>query len=775
MFKGILTFFTHSFRRKLLLFNISAVVLTTVMMFLYLTNNFQTITTYSLNQNTIGMQQTVEDYLTKYAQEKANSTWLQLKAAQDNLAVLGRTAQKIIDNYDEIRANPAIFDLDIFQTHLSEERGALSSDESASVDALIPPAIASDPRAQELLSTSALLNLNMDAVYDANANNAFIYFVGDPDAPVTRAYPNYHLVEILGDEGLSLLFWKDYFAQNVDGWRHWYADPSLQSRVPNPITVEPPYEDAAGQGMMVTMFYPLWDKRTDDFAGAVAADLTLNQIIENVLSIQVARTGFAFLMNGKGEIIAMPEAGYELFDIDLTKTELGGLSYATGVLSDSTDPAVQDMASALLASPEGVYKLSLGNDGSAQTRDAHLVAFASLPSLSDSQYQEDRWRIVIAVPETEIFQVLYETDTAIRERSARISAISLVLAVAFLIVATLVSTQFSNSVTRDLRTLAQAADQVSAKNYDIELDLTSQDELGQLGRAFEIMTREIHDYTTNLETKVLERTADLQRANEEITRLNERLQDENLRLSTELDVARRLQMMVLPPDSETRAIRDLDIACYMQPADEVGGDYYDVLKIGDSVFLGIGDVTGHGLPAGVIMLMAQTSLLTLSQSGEQDMERILSVLNRVLYHNIVRIRENKSMTLAVIRYSNQAFDIVGQHESVLICRTDGQVEEIDTMDLGFPVGLEDDIDDLILAARFQLRPDDVMLLYTDGITEAENGQHQQFGQPRLTSLLSKYHRMNAKEIQSRIIADVHAFIGESRIYDDISMLVVKQK
>ncbi len=774
MFKGILKFITQSFQRKLLLFNISAVVLTTVMMFVYLTNNFQTITTYALNQNTIGMQQTVEDYLTKYAQEKANSTWLQLKAAQDNLTVLGRTAQKIIDNYDEIRANPAIFDLNIFQTQLSEAQGALSSDESASVDALIPPAIASDPRAEELLSTSALLNLNMDAVYDANANNAFIYFVGDPDVPVTRAYPNYHLVEILGDEGLSLLFWKDYFAQNVDGWRQWYTDPGLQSRVPNPITVEPPYEDAAGQGMMVTMFYPLWNKETDDFAGAVAADLTLNQIIENVLSIHVARTGFAFLTNGKGEIIAMPEAGYELFDIALTETELGGLSYSTGMLGDSTDPAVQDMASALLASPEGVYRLSLGNDG-AEQNDAHLVAFASLPSLSDSQYQEDRWRIVIAVPETEIFQVLYETDTAIRDRSAKISAISLTLAVAFLIVATLVSMQFSNSVTRDLRTLAQAADQVSAKNYDIELDLTSQDELGQLGRAFEIMTREIHDYTTNLETKVLERTADLQRANEEITRLNERLQDENVRLSAELDVARRLQMMVLPPDSETRAIHDLDIACYMQPADEVGGDYYDVLKIGDSVFLGIGDVTGHGLPAGVIMLMAQTSLLTLSQSGEQDMERILSILNRVLYQNIARIRENKSMTLAVIRYSDREFSLVGQHESVLICRTDGQVEEIDTMDLGFPVGLEDDIDDLILTARFQLKPGDVMLLYTDGITEAENWERQQFGQSRLTSLLSRYHQMDAREIKSRIISDVHAYIGKARIYDDISMLVVKQK
>src|SRR5690606_26143747 len=104
----------------------------------------------------------------------------------------------------------------------------------------------------------------------------------------------------------------------------------------------------------------------------------------------------------------------------------------------------------------------------------------------------------------------------------------------------------------------------------------------------------------------------------QISRLNEQLQDENLRLSAELDVARHLQMMVLPSKTEMKMVEELDIAGYSRPADEVGGDYYDILRSGDAVYLGIGDVTGHGLPAGVIMLMAQTALLTLVQTGEQD-------------------------------------------------------------------------------------------------------------------------------------------------------------
>ena len=774
MLRSFVGFFSQSLQRKLLLFNISLVILTTIILFLFLNNNIQTITNFSLDQNSVGMEQTVEDYLTKYTQEKADSTSLQLQAAQANLSIFGKTAQKIIDNYAEIQANPALFKLSLFETHLHEVHGALSSEPTDNVDTLIPPSIADNPQARELLSVSALLNLNIDAIYKANPNNAFIYFVGGPDAPVTRAYPNIHLAETLG-KGLNSLFWKDFFSQNVDGWRKWYTDPDLQRRIPSPITVEPPYEDAAGQGVVVTMFYPLWDKKAMKFAGAVGADITLNNIIEHVLSTQVARTGFAFLTNGKGEILAMPKAANRLFGVDVTERQLGSLTYYTGALSQSRIPAVQRMATSLLAGPKGVYKLSLDDIGAKTINDNYLLAFASLPALSNSQYQEDRWRLAIVVPESESLAVLYKTDAAIKEKRATTGAISLVMVIVLLFAATIVSTRFSNSVTADLRTLAQAAKQVSAKAYDIKLDLKSQDEIGQLGPVFEGMAREIRNYTTNLEAMVVERTAELRRANEEITHLNERLKDENLRLSAELDVARQLQMMVLPHDSEARAIESLDIAGYMHPADEVGGDYYDILPVGDSVIMGIGDVTGHGLPAGVIMLMAQTALLTLSRSGEQDMRRVLALLNQVLYQNILRIRENKSMTLAVLQYCDREVNIVGQHETVIICRHTGQMEVIDTLDLGFPVGLEDDISDFIFSKKVQLTSGDVMLLYTDGITEAENSQNEMFGLTNLTISLASHHRLDAKEILDHIIEDVYSFIGSARVYDDISMLVVKQK
>lgn len=770
---SLIDYFRTNMRRKLLLFNILMVALTTIPLFSFLLLNFQEITEFSLQQNKVGMESTVEDYLTKYTQEKAIVTWLQINSAQDHLAILGRTAQKILDNYDEIQANPSILDLSLFRTDLTESEGALTSSATASVDAFIPPSLADNPKAKELLKTSGLLNLNMDAVFETNDNSAFVYFVGNPDLPVTRAYPNIHLVEAMGEDR-DLLFWKDFFATNVPNWQRWFTDPALQVRVPNPITMEPPYRDAAGQGLILTMFYPLWDSQAQQFAGAVGADITLNSIIENVLSITVARSGFAFLINGSGELIAMPLAGQNLFDIKLSATELGGLSYYTGSLADSGNPSVQELSQAVANEREGIVRFDPSN-GTDPNANIHRVTFTHLPAFSNSRYEADSWTVAIAVPEAEIFEVLTQTDQAIQAERARLRNISLALLVVFLAGAVIVSMRSSESITRDVRTLALAAEQVSAKNYDIDMHLQSRDEIGQLGRTFAGMAAEIRDYTTNLEERIAERTVDLQQANEQITQLNEKLQDENLRLSAELDVARQLQMMVLPSQKETDAILDLDIAGYMRPADEVGGDYYDIVSVGDVVYLGIGDVTGHGLPAGVIMLMAQTAMLTLSQSGEQDMKRMLSLLNQVLYRNILRIKENKNMTLAIIRYENRRFDLVGQHESVLICRSNGQIEEIDTLDMGFPMGLEYDIDDFITTDHFHLEPDDVLLLYTDGVTEAENVQDKQFGMEKLKESLASHHRMAAQEMVAQIMQDVHDFIGKQDIYDDISALVIKQK
>jgi sigma-B regulation protein RsbU (phosphoserine phosphatase) len=290
------------------------------------------------------------------------------------------------------------------------------------------------------------------------------------------------------------------------------------------------------------------------------------------------------------------------------------------------------------------------------------------------------------------------------------------------------------------------------------------------------MSQQIETYTTQLEFKVEERTQKLAAANREIQALNDRLKSENLRMGAELDVARRLQTMVLPKPEELRAtLPRLDIAAYMEPASEVGGDYYDVLQCGSRVKIGIGDVTGHGVESGVLMLMVQSVARALLENGEHDPKRFLTVLNQVLVKNIGRANSENNLTLAFLDYDEAGggLTLSGQHEEVIVVRRDGAVERIDTMDLGFPVGLTDDIATFVATHDLHLDPGDFLVLYTDGITEAENDAGRLFGIDALCASAVAARAGSANEIRQQIIADVTAHIGSQPLRDDLTLVVIK--
>ncbi|AFY82193.1 AAA family ATPase [Oscillatoria acuminata] len=278
-----------------------------------------------------------------------------------------------------------------------------------------------------------------------------------------------------------------------------------------------------------------------------------------------------------------------------------------------------------------------------------------------------------------------------------------------------------------------------------------------------------------LEQKVEERTAELAQANAEITILNDRLKADNVRMAAELDVTRRLQQMILPKQAELNAISGLEIAGFMEPAEEVGGDYYDVLQYQDRVKIGIGDVTGHGLESGVLMIMAQTVVRSLLEGNFTNPQEFLDVLNRTVYHNARRMNCDKTMTLALLDYADGVLQISGQHEEVLVVRSGGELERIDTIDLGFPIAMVEEMAEFVTTARVELNPGDVVVLYTDGITEAFDMNKREYGLERLIEVVQQNCHKSADDIQQAVIADVKGYIGQQKVYDDITLLVLKQK
>ncbi len=258
--------------------------------------------------------------------------------------------------------------------------------------------------------------------------------------------------------------------------------------------------------------------------------------------------------------------------------------------------------------------------------------------------------------------------------------------------------------------------------------------------------------------------------------LQRQLQQENLRMRAELEVSRRLQQMLLPTEKELEQIDSLDIAGFMEPADEVGGDYYDVLQYSGGILFGIGDVTGHGLESGALAIMVQSSIRTLLASYQElDSVKFLNALNQMVYHNVIRMNAEKSMTLALLSYQQGQLVLTGQHEEMIIVRSGGEVEQIDTIDLGFPIGLEEDITELVNQVTVPLNTGDVVVLYTDGITEAENLDKQMYGLERLCQVIKQNGQHTANKIKKAVIADVRQFIGQQKIYDDITLLVIKPK
>ncbi|MBD2663471.1 SpoIIE family protein phosphatase [Richelia sinica] len=254
-----------------------------------------------------------------------------------------------------------------------------------------------------------------------------------------------------------------------------------------------------------------------------------------------------------------------------------------------------------------------------------------------------------------------------------------------------------------------------------------------------------------------------------------KLKADNLRLQAEIEVTRKLQRMLLPSQKELNNIQELEIAAFMEPASAVGGDYYDVLVHQGHIKIGIGDVTGHGLESGVLMMMVQMAVRTLLQSNITNPIEFLSLLNLAVYGNLRRMKSHKNMTLALLDYCQQKLKISGQHDNIIIVRSGGIIELIDTIDLGFPIGLTENISHFVNSMEVDLCKDDVIVLYTDGITEAEGDNRVMYGLDRLCNLVGRIWEQSAHAICSTVIEDVKQHIGLHTVYDDITLLVIKQK
>jgi serine phosphatase RsbU (regulator of sigma subunit) len=244
------------------------------------------------------------------------------------------------------------------------------------------------------------------------------------------------------------------------------------------------------------------------------------------------------------------------------------------------------------------------------------------------------------------------------------------------------------------------------------------------------------------------------------------------RLEKELEIGARIQTSILPAQL---AVPGLEMAASMLTASEVGGDYYDVIPTADGAFIGVGDVAGHGLTAGLVMLMVQSAIAALTRQHREALpSEILGVANEVIFDNVRhRLRQDEHVTLSLLRYHQDGrITFAGAHEEMIVFRAATQtVELIETP--GTWIGARRDIRSVTVNGALTLHQGDLLVLYTDGITEAQDEARQMFGLERVSAIVAENSREPAETIRARILEAVERW--SPRRDDDRTVLVLRQR
>jgi phosphoserine phosphatase RsbU/P len=256
-------------------------------------------------------------------------------------------------------------------------------------------------------------------------------------------------------------------------------------------------------------------------------------------------------------------------------------------------------------------------------------------------------------------------------------------------------------------------------------------------------------------------------AREEERRQKEAAQLENARVTRDLELAKQIQLSLLPESPPL--VHGVRFACRCTPATHVGGDYYDFFQRGeDLVDMVMADVSGHSVGAALIMVETRSVLRAQMQSSRPTGE-ILGVLNDLLCEDLTRSELFITMFCAKYDSASRTLSYANAGHTRPLLFHKGAWQELDSE--GLILGVQKDVD--FEQKSLVLEPGDLLFIYTDGIIEAEGSTQELFGVARLCGLLSEMLEREPEQIIERVMAEVTAFSRPHTLQDDISMIVMK--
>ena len=279
--------------------------------------------------------------------------------------------------------------------------------------------------------------------------------------------------------------------------------------------------------------------------------------------------------------------------------------------------------------------------------------------------------------------------------------------------------------------------------------VNSKNEIGELTKDIIELTEEIDNYVDEIET----------------------ITSEKQRIESELDMARRIQLSMMPnlfPPFPER--KEFYLHAYVDPAREVGGDFYDYFFIDDDhLCLVIADVSGKGVPAALFMMAAKIILKSSAMQGKSPAE-ILTATNRAICENNPQDMF-VTVWLGVLELSTGNLTAVNAgHEYPAVKRADGRFEVIKTKHSLFIGGMDD-----VTYKEYELdlKPGDKIFVYTDGLPEATDSAGEMFGMDRMTDALNEYLDEKPRPLIESMRESVNKFVKDAEQFDDITMMCLE--
>lgn len=490
----------------------------------------------------------------------------------------------------------------------------------------------------------------------------------------------------------------------------WYKIPKQSKEA---YWSEPYYDAGGGEMIMTTYSYPLKDREGEVFA-VFTADVSLDWLTRLLSNIEYYDDAYTLAVSREGVYIVHPKK-----DRILNETILNNVTET----SDTTDNAI---AHAMITGKEGYSKFK--NDGIAS------VAFYK-------PIQRTGWSMAIVCPEREFFQV--------------VSLFGLVLLITMLLgllALSFVCYKAVKRITRPLERFALSADEIAAGHFDSELpEITSKDEMRKLYDSFKMMQDSLTD-----------RIDELQVVNEQ-----------KGRIERELQIASGIQQAMIPkifPPYPDR--NDVDIYGQLVPAKEVGGDLYDFYIRDEKLFFCIGDVSGKGVPASLVMAMTR-SLFRIVSAHENNVGKIVAQMNEAMADmNETMMFVTAFVGVLDLPTGHLRFCNAGHCPPLMVGMGVGFMPVVANMPLGIVMDYKYEVQETILDTG------SVIFLYTDGLTEAENIAHEQYGERRMLEAARKV--VEAGDLTPTTLArclteSINGFVSDAPQSDDLTILAIQFK